>query len=112
MSNIRDVILAICTLSFAYALLSQVAYGFREKLGTVTVQTASITAVGLYGIAGVYLSVALWFAGRGYGTAAPQRKTAWPSLGHAVDEATGCVRYQTFGSTPDSSRSRSSSSSF
>ncbi len=63
MPGIRDLILTICTLSFAYALLPQVAYGFREKLGTVTVQTASITAIGLYGIAGVYFSLALWFAG-------------------------------------------------
>lgn len=63
MPGIRDLILTVCTLSFAYALLPQVAYGFRKKTGTVTVQTAGITALGLYGIAGVYLSLALWFAG-------------------------------------------------
>lgn len=63
MPDLRDLILTICTLSFVYALLPQVAYGFRRKIGTVTVQTAGITALGLYGIASVYLSLALWFAG-------------------------------------------------
>jgi len=61
--GIRDLILTVCTLSFTYALLPQLAYGFRRKIGTVTAQPASITALGLYGIAGVYLSLSLWFAG-------------------------------------------------
>ena len=58
----RDLILTICSVAFGYALIPQVIYGFKNKLGTVTLQTAGITCAGLYTIAGVYLSLHLWFA--------------------------------------------------
>lgn len=62
MPGIRDIVLTVCSVALGYALIPQVIYGFREKLGTVTTQTAVITSVGLFTIAGVYVSLTLWFA--------------------------------------------------
>ena len=58
----RDIILTICSIAFGYALIPQVIYSFREKMGTVTVSTAAITGGALYAVAGVYVSLELWFA--------------------------------------------------
>lgn len=62
MPEIRDLILTVCSAAFGYALIPQVVYGYRNKIGSVTIQTSSITCAGLYTIAGVYLSLRLWFA--------------------------------------------------
>ena len=62
MPGLRDTILTICSLVLGYALIPQVIYGFREKLGTVTIQTAVITSIALFTIAVVYVSLTLWFA--------------------------------------------------
>ena len=70
MFGIRDTILTLCSLALGYALIPQVVYGYREKLGTVTVQTGVITAVCLYAIAAVYLSLSLWFAAAACGLSA------------------------------------------
>ena len=63
MPDIRDVILAVCAIAFGYALVPQVMEGSRRRVGTITVQTGAITAVGLYTTAGVFLSLRLWFGG-------------------------------------------------
>lgn len=60
--DLRDIILTICSIAFGYALIPQVIYSFRKKMGTVTLQTSAITCTGLYTIAGVYVSLNLWFA--------------------------------------------------
>ncbi len=57
-----DLILTICSIAFGYALVPQIIYGFRNKLGTVTIQTSTVTSAGLYTIAGVYLYQQFWFA--------------------------------------------------
>ncbi len=62
MPGIRDIILTVCSAAFAYALVPQVMHGFREKVGGVTIQTAIITGAALFAVAGVYLSLRLWFA--------------------------------------------------
>ncbi|MFP4028580.1 MAG: hypothetical protein ACLFWL_12375, partial [Candidatus Brocadiia bacterium] len=58
----QDITLTICSVAFGYALIPQIMYGFKEKAGTVTLQTSLITAVALYAVAVVYFSLELWFA--------------------------------------------------
>ena len=59
----RDAILTVCAIALACALVPQVVYGFKHKVGTSTLQTGAITAVGLYATAGVFFSLRLWFGG-------------------------------------------------
>ncbi len=54
--------MTICSIAFGYALVPQVIYGFRKKMGTVTLQTSGVTCGGLYTISGVYVYEELWFA--------------------------------------------------
>ncbi len=70
MPEIADIILTVCSVAFGYALIPQVIYGYRNKLGTVTIQTSTITCAGLYTIAGVYVSLGYWFAAGACGIAA------------------------------------------
>ena len=43
MPGVRDIILTVCSVAFGYALVPQVIYGFREKVGAVTIQTSAVT---------------------------------------------------------------------
>lgn len=62
MPDVRDIILTVCSVAFGYALVPQVIHGFREKAGTVTIQTSAITGSALFAVPGVYFSLELWFA--------------------------------------------------
>ena len=49
MPGVRDIILTVCSAAFGYALVPQVIYGFRGKVGAVTIQTSVVTGGALFG---------------------------------------------------------------
>ena len=58
----QDIIIAIISISFAFALLPQVIHGFKTKRKTITVSTALITVVGVYIMVFIYLTLKLYFS--------------------------------------------------
>lgn len=59
---IIDIILAIVSLSFVYALIPQVILGFKTKKGLINIQTSTITFIGMYVVTICYFLLHLYFA--------------------------------------------------
>jgi len=58
----QDLVIAIVSILFAYALIPQVIKGFREKKKHIAVQTGLINAAGMYAVAVAYASLGLIFS--------------------------------------------------
>ncbi len=58
----QDIVIAVCTVLFGYALIPQVVMGFRKKKGLINLQTAAITTAGLYSIAICFLTLKMYFS--------------------------------------------------
>jgi len=58
----QDYVVAITTILFGYALIPQVYYGFKKKKTTITIQTSTITFLGLYTLAVTFLTLGLYFS--------------------------------------------------
>jgi len=58
----QDVIITIVIILFSYALVPQIYQGFKEKKGFINLQTSMITAIGMYSLAVIYLTLNLYFS--------------------------------------------------
>jgi len=58
----QDIALAAVSLILAYALVPQVALGFKTKKKTVSSQTSVIAFIGLFVVTSLYLVMKLYFA--------------------------------------------------
>jgi len=58
----QDYIITIATILFGYALLPQVYHNFKIKKTTITVQTSTITFLGLYTLSIMFLTLNLYFS--------------------------------------------------
>ena len=58
----QDIVMAIATGLFSYALIPQVYHGFKNKKGYLTLQTSLITTLGIYAIAISFLTLKLYFS--------------------------------------------------
>lgn len=58
----QDITLAICNALFVYSLIPQVYHQFKIKKGLVTAQTSAITALALYVVGFVFLTLKLYVA--------------------------------------------------
>jgi hypothetical protein len=56
----QDIIIAVANILFGYSLAYQVYKGFREKKGFLSLQTSSLTTIGLYALAVAYLTLNLY----------------------------------------------------
>jgi len=57
----QDIVIAILTILFGYALIPQIYYGFKHKKATVTFQTSLITGIGLYIMGLTFFTLQLYF---------------------------------------------------
>lgn len=58
----QDYVIAICSVMFSYALVPQVVRGFRERRGTIVMQTALITTIGMYIMTVMFFTLGLYFS--------------------------------------------------
>lgn len=58
----QDIVLTVANIVFSISLLPQVFFGFKEKTGSIRLQTSIPTFLGLYAISFVYWTLALYFA--------------------------------------------------
>ena len=58
----QDIIIAIANVLFAYSLVYQVHYGFKEKKGFLTLQASIPTAIGLYAISFAFFTLNLYLS--------------------------------------------------
>ena len=58
----QDLIITIAVFLMSYALVPQVIKGFRTKKALISIQTAAITAIALYSVSFVYLTLNLYFS--------------------------------------------------
>ena len=58
----QDLVITIANILFSYALIPQVIYGFKDHKPTVLIQTAFLTALGLYAVAIAFLTLNLIFS--------------------------------------------------
>ena len=58
----QDIIITICIIGFSYALIPQIYKGFKEKKGTIHLQTSIITPIGLYILSVIYITLNLFFS--------------------------------------------------
>lgn len=58
----QDVVIFVANLLFTYSLGNQVVHGFRKKKGFLTLQTASLTTIGLYSMAIAFFSLSFIFS--------------------------------------------------
>ena len=59
---IQDLVITICVILFAYALVPQIIKNYKEKRCTITCQTSVITYVCMFAIGGAFLSLGLTFS--------------------------------------------------
>jgi uncharacterized protein with PQ loop repeat len=58
----QDLVITIAVFLMSYALVPQVIKGFKTKKSLISIQTAAITAIALYSISLVYLTLDLYFS--------------------------------------------------
>jgi hypothetical protein len=58
----QDIIITAIMILFAYALIPQIARGFRLKRKLVSIQTSLITFLGMYALAYIYFTLNLKFS--------------------------------------------------
>lgn len=58
----QDIIVAVANLLFGYSLLYQVYRGYKEKKGFLSMQTSSLTTIGLYALAFAYFTLGLFIS--------------------------------------------------
>jgi len=58
----QDYIITITIIAFSYALIPQVYQGFKKKRGYINLQTSGITALGMFTLTYVYLTLNLNFS--------------------------------------------------
>lgn len=57
----QDILLMIVSILLSYALIPQVIDGFKSKRKLVSIQTSTITFLGLYVASYIYLTLNLYF---------------------------------------------------
>lgn len=58
----QDIVITFCTILFGYSLIPQIYYGFKNKIGTITIQTSLLTALGLLVVAFTFFTLGMWFS--------------------------------------------------
>ncbi|MCK5149643.1 hypothetical protein KAJ87_01845 [Candidatus Pacearchaeota archaeon] len=58
----QDIIITILAFCFSYALIPQVYHGFKEKKGTIHLQTSIITTIGVFTLSVTYITLGLFFS--------------------------------------------------
>jgi hypothetical protein len=58
----QDIVIAIANLVFSISLLPQVYYGFKKRLGLITVATSLPTFTGLYIMAFALFTLTLYYS--------------------------------------------------
>lgn len=58
----QDILLSLSNILFTYSIFWQVYYGFKNKKGYITLQSSSITTLGLLVMSFTFLSLGLYFA--------------------------------------------------
>ena len=58
----QDIVITITIMAFSYALIPQIYQGFKQKKGLINLQTSSITAIGMYILTAIYLTLNLYFS--------------------------------------------------
>jgi hypothetical protein len=59
----QDLVIGICNSIFIYSLSNQVYYGFKNKIGTITLITSGFTTLGLYVMSVTFITLDLYFSG-------------------------------------------------
>ena len=57
----QDITIAVISIILNFALIAQIAYGFKEKRKTVAFSTSLITFIGIYIGAVIYFTLNLYF---------------------------------------------------
>ncbi len=58
----QDIIIFICNIFMAYALIPQIYYNFKNKKSSVNMQTSLLTTICLFVVAIVFITLGLWFS--------------------------------------------------
>jgi len=58
----QDIVIAIASIVFSFALVLQVYHGFKYKSGPIKLETSIPTFLGLYVICFVYITLTLYFS--------------------------------------------------
>jgi len=56
----QDIVIFICTVFFGYALIPQIYYNYKNKGGSVTIQTSLITSIGMYILAICFFTLQMY----------------------------------------------------
>ena len=62
MAQWQDIVLMILSVLFSYALIPQIIQGYKTKKGVMNFQTSTITFIGLYFNAIIFISLGLYFS--------------------------------------------------
>lgn len=58
----QDLVITIVTILFAYAMIPQIYYGFRKKIGAITYQFSIVNIFAMTALTVTYYSLGLIFA--------------------------------------------------
>lgn len=58
----QDLVITATNIVFSVSLVPQVIHGFKEKKGTITLQTSIPTFIGLFVISITFLTLSLYFS--------------------------------------------------
>lgn len=58
----QDILIAVTNIIFGYSLAYQVYIGFKEKKGSLTLQTTLLTFISLYALSIAYLTLNLFLS--------------------------------------------------
>lgn len=59
----QDIVISLANVLFLYSLFKQSYHGFKKKRGFITLQTSSLTTVGLIGMSIAMFSMKLYISG-------------------------------------------------
>jgi hypothetical protein len=61
----QDILITICSILFGYSLIPQIYHGFKHKKGSITLQTSTLTVIGLLALAFAFFTLGLYFSALG-----------------------------------------------